>query len=97
PIVAPPKSMMATNVSSRVKRLPACDLQVAWNLFDKDARLAFRDTMNVSDAMWARGRGWALSVGAIALPYYKVTNPVLAGISKKALDTVIADYTHRHK
>ncbi|MEL6404060.1 MAG: aminoglycoside phosphotransferase family protein [Chloroflexota bacterium] len=76
---------------------PACDLQVAWNLFDKDARLAFRDTMNVSDAMWARGRGWALSVGAIALPYYKVTNPVLAGISKKALDTVIADYTHRHK
>lgn len=75
---------------------PACDLQVAWNLFGENARLIFKDAMHASEAMWARGRGWALSVGAIALPYYQVKNPVLAGISKKALDAVITDYQNRH-
>ena len=30
------------------------------------------------------GRGWALSVGLIALPYCQNTNPVLAGISRRA-------------
>ncbi|RMF76469.1 MAG: aminoglycoside phosphotransferase family protein, partial [Chloroflexi bacterium] len=50
---------------------PACDLQVAWNLFDVEARAVFRDAVSVDEATWARGRGWALSVGLIALPYYQ--------------------------
>lgn len=71
---------------------PACDLQVAWNLFAGDSRKAFRAAMQVDDATWARGRGWSLSVGVIALPYYKDTNPVLAGISRRAIEAVLADH-----
>jgi len=44
--------------------------------------------------MWARGRGWALSVGLIALPYYQSTNPVLAGISRRAIAEVLVDCRH---
>jgi aminoglycoside phosphotransferase (APT) family kinase protein len=73
---------------------PACDLQVAWNLFSAQTRDVFRAALPVDDATWARGRGWALSVGLIALPYYQSTNPVLAGIARRAIDEVLADHEH---
>jgi len=66
---------------------PACDLIVAWNLFSGETRDVFRAALPVNDATWARGRGWALSVGLIALPYYQSSNPVLAGISRRAIDS----------
>jgi aminoglycoside phosphotransferase (APT) family kinase protein len=65
---------------------PACDLMVAWNLFSADARETFRSTVAVDDATWARGRGWALSFGLIALPYYRDRNPALAKIARHAID-----------
>jgi len=71
---------------------PACDLQVAWNLLSAEARDVFHAALPVDEATWVRGRGWALSVGLIALPYYQTTNPVLAGISRRAIDEVLADH-----
>ncbi len=44
---------------------PACDLQVAWNLLSAETRDVLRGALQVDDATWARGRGWALSVGLI--------------------------------
>lgn len=73
---------------------PACDLQIAWNYFTGDARSVFRAALSVDDASWARGRGWALSAGMIALPYYHVTNPILAGIARQAIAEVLADHRH---
>ena len=70
---------------------PACDLMVAWNLLTPQSRRIFRKAMNVDDAAWLRGRGWALSVAVIALPYYVNTNPVLAEISRRTLDEILAE------
>jgi aminoglycoside phosphotransferase (APT) family kinase protein len=70
---------------------PACDLQVAWNLLSAESRDIFRTALGVDDATWARGRGWALSVGLIALPYYQSTNPALAGIARRAIEQALAD------
>ena len=70
---------------------PACDLQVAWNLFSAESRDIFHTALGVNDATWARGRGWALSVGLIALPYYQSTNPALAGIARRAIEQALAD------
>jgi aminoglycoside phosphotransferase (APT) family kinase protein len=70
---------------------PACDLQVAWNLLSAQTRDVFRAALPVDDATWTRGRGWALSVGLIALPYYQSTNPVLAGIARRAIEEALAD------
>lgn len=60
---------------------PAVDLLPAWNLFGEDARQIYRNTLNVDEATWARGRGWALSVALIALPYYLKTNPAIVASS----------------
>ncbi|MCC9075102.1 aminoglycoside phosphotransferase family protein [Litorilinea aerophila] len=70
---------------------PACDLQVAWNFFAAEARAVFRASLAVDEATWARGRGWALSVGVIAYPYYRESNPVLAGIARHAIQEVLAE------
>lgn len=70
---------------------PACDLIVAWNLFNAESREALRAALKVDEATWERGRGWALSVALIALPYYEHTNPTLAAVSRYAVREVLAD------
>jgi aminoglycoside phosphotransferase (APT) family kinase protein len=70
---------------------PACDVMVAWTCLSAETRDVFRAALPLDDATWARGRGWALSFGLIALPYYRSTNPVLSGIARYAIDEVLAD------
>jgi aminoglycoside phosphotransferase (APT) family kinase protein len=70
---------------------PACDLIVAWCLLPAEARNVFRSELDVDDATWARGRGWALSIALIALPYYKDTNPVFAAAARHLIREVLAD------
>ncbi len=48
---------------------PACDVMAAWTCFTADSRESFRSELTIDDATWERGRGWALSMGLIALPY----------------------------
>jgi aminoglycoside phosphotransferase (APT) family kinase protein len=64
---------------------PACDLIVAWELFDDDARAVFRSELGVDDATWERGRGWALSTAVLELSYYRDTNPFMADRSRRQL------------
>jgi aminoglycoside phosphotransferase (APT) family kinase protein len=71
---------------------PASDVMSAWIYLSAETRDVFRAALQVDDATWARGRGWALSFGLIALPYYENTNPVLAGIARRAIDEALADY-----
>jgi aminoglycoside phosphotransferase (APT) family kinase protein len=70
---------------------PACDMMVAWTLLTAQTRDIFRAVVQVDDATWNRGRGWALTFGLVALPYYQHTNPVLARIARYAIDEVLAD------
>jgi aminoglycoside phosphotransferase (APT) family kinase protein len=71
---------------------PACDLAVAWNLLSSGPREVFRFELSVDDATWARGRGWALWTGLVALPYYEHTNPALADNARYRIGQVLADY-----
>ncbi len=71
---------------------PAVDLLPAWNWLDARKRQEFREALKVDEATWLRGRGWALSVAVIALPYYKDTNPTLADISRYSIREVLADF-----
>jgi aminoglycoside phosphotransferase (APT) family kinase protein len=47
---------------------PACDLVLAWTLFDGDARQAFRRAVDLDEDTWARARGWALWKALITVP-----------------------------
>lgn len=69
---------------------PAGELIVAWNFLAGQARDHFRAALGVDGATWARGRGWALSVALIALPYYHQTNPEIARASRRTIAEVLA-------
>lgn len=62
---------------------PACDLLPAWSLFSAESRNTFRQNLEIDEATWLRGRGWALSIGLIILPYYMNTNPGLVAVGKR--------------
>ncbi|MFE0178808.1 aminoglycoside phosphotransferase family protein [Streptomyces sp. NPDC059002] len=66
---------------------PAADLIAAWYLMDATARRAFRAALGpaTDDAMWARGRGWALSIALDELAYYRETNPRMAGTARHVI------------
>lgn len=70
---------------------PAVDLLPAWNLFRGETREAFRSALGVDDATWERGRGWALSVALVALPYYSRlgTNPRIVADSRHDIEALL--------
>lgn len=70
---------------------PASDLIVAWNLLPSHARLTLRQTVHVDDDTWSRGRGWALSIALIQLPYYDTRHQTLAANARRVIDEVLAD------
>jgi aminoglycoside phosphotransferase (APT) family kinase protein len=72
---------------------PAVDLLPAWNLFHGEARTAFREALGVDDVTWERGRGWALSVALVALPYYTRlgTNPRIVDDSWHDIEALLKD------
>jgi len=72
---------------------PACDLIPAWNLLPAPARRTFRDTVNVDDATWTRGRGWALSMAVGQLPYYRNTNPIISANARHVIREILTTYT----
>lgn len=74
---------------------PAVDLLPAWKLLPAPGRSVFRAALNVDDAIWARGRGWAL---AASLPV--PDDPYFADLARvrvavRHLDELIADFRER--
>ncbi|WP_306959714.1 aminoglycoside phosphotransferase family protein [Streptomyces afghaniensis] len=70
---------------------PAVDLISAWCLLPAEVRDPFREAVGADDAQWARGRGWALSIAVIALPYYWDTNPPVAANSRHVISEILAE------
>ena len=57
---------------------PACDLTIAFTLMEAKTRATFRTALDVDDATWTRGRGWALATGLNAYTHYADNNPRVA-------------------
>ncbi|HEV2402630.1 MAG TPA: aminoglycoside phosphotransferase family protein [Candidatus Saccharimonadales bacterium] len=65
---------------------PAVDCMFAWTVLDARSRHIFRNIVKPDEATWERGRGWAFTMGIVAYPYYKVSNPTFAKVAKRAMD-----------
>ncbi len=70
---------------------PACDLLPAWWLLPATARPVLRDHVELDDASWQRGMGWALSVAVIALACYRHTNLHFSAACRRAIHAIAAD------
>ncbi len=70
---------------------PACDLAIAWTLFDGESRDVFREAMSLDDATWERARGWTLWKSLIILSGISRTNTAEAQHSSRTIDRILAD------
>ncbi|MFC0682285.1 aminoglycoside phosphotransferase family protein [Lysobacter korlensis] len=70
---------------------PACDLMAAWSILPPDARDGFRLAVGADDASWVRGRGYAMVQAAVALPYYRESNPGMVRNSMRILAELTAE------
>jgi aminoglycoside phosphotransferase (APT) family kinase protein len=71
---------------------PACDLAIAWTLFQGDSREAFRATLQLDTGTWARGRGWTLWKALILAAGLTNSNAIEAANPWRIIDEVIADH-----
>ena len=71
---------------------PACDLAIAWTLFDPDSRNVFRANLPLDTGTWARGRGWTLWKALIVASGMTNTNAVEADDPWRIINEVIADH-----
>jgi aminoglycoside phosphotransferase (APT) family kinase protein len=70
---------------------PACDLAVAWTLFEGESRGAFRAALPLDDATWARGRAWTLWKASIVLAGLSETNAMESREPRRVLEAILAD------
>ncbi|MDP3174767.1 MAG: aminoglycoside phosphotransferase family protein [Phenylobacterium sp.] len=71
---------------------PACDLVIAWTVFEGESRAAFRRSLDLDDGAWARARGWALWKALIVWAGAPGANPRDLGQSRRIVDDLLADY-----
>jgi aminoglycoside phosphotransferase (APT) family kinase protein len=81
---------------------PACDLMMAWTSFAGQSNEVFRSGVDLDDATWARGRGWALWKALITLAKEKRGEADADGTARRfgwrrsareVVDAVLADHT----
>ena len=71
---------------------PACDLAIAWTLFEGDSRAAFRAALPLDPETWARGRGWTLWKALIVAAAAPGTDPREIDRSRRVIDQVLQDH-----
>lgn len=65
---------------------PACDLSIAWTLFDRESREALRTMLPLDASTWIRGCGWALWKALIVEAGLSTTNATEASQSMRIIE-----------
>ena len=71
---------------------PSSDLILAWNVLDAGSRAVFRRALDLDEATWQRGRGWALWKALIVLDAERGRNDKMAEWSRRTIREVFADH-----
>lgn len=70
---------------------PTVDLVAAWDVLDAAERRTFRRSVDVDDATWTKGMGWALLIAMITFPYYWHSMPARCAARRSMASTVLAE------
>jgi aminoglycoside phosphotransferase (APT) family kinase protein len=72
---------------------PACDLAIAWGVFTGASRAAYRAGFGADDAMWARGRSWALWKALIVYAETRGACTPREADARRVLTEILDEYT----
>ena len=71
---------------------PACDLAIAWTLFEGESREVFRAMLPLDAGTWARGRGWTLWKALIIAAGMTKSNAIQAAKPWPIIEQLLADH-----
>lgn len=71
---------------------PACDLSIAWTLFEGESREVFRTMLPLDADTWARGRAWTLWKALVIAAGHTYTNAVEVAKPWRIIDDVLEDH-----
>ena len=74
---------------------PACDLAIAWTLFEGESRRVFREMLPLDSGTWLRGRGWALWKALAVAANMTGTNALEAAQPWHVVKEVLASHAKR--
>jgi aminoglycoside phosphotransferase (APT) family kinase protein len=69
---------------------PAGNVMGAFHVVQAEYRPLFRAIVAADDSTWARARGWALTQGLEALPYYWNTHPGMVAMARHVIAAALA-------
>ena len=70
---------------------PACDLSIAWTLFEGESREVFRSLLALDAGTWARGRAWTLWKALIVASGVAQTKAIEATQCWRIIDSVLSE------
>jgi aminoglycoside phosphotransferase (APT) family kinase protein len=73
---------------------PACDLAIAWTLFEGESREVFRKMLPLDNDTWVRGRAWTLWKALIIAAGITDSNTAEAPQALRIIEVVLADHKH---
>lgn len=71
---------------------PACDLAIAWTMFEGKSREVFRAMLTLDAGTWARGRAWTLWKALVIAAGLTGTNTFEGEQSWRIIDEVLTDH-----
>ncbi|SMF47853.1 Predicted kinase, aminoglycoside phosphotransferase (APT) family [Xaviernesmea oryzae] len=71
---------------------PACDLIIAWTLFDRPAAQAFRERVALDPDTWERARGWCLWKALITIADLREKDGRRADLHRRWIGRVVSDH-----
>jgi aminoglycoside phosphotransferase (APT) family kinase protein len=74
---------------------PACDLSIAWTLFEGESREVLHATLALDAGTWTRARGWTLWKALIVEAGLTDANAAEAAQARRIIDDVLADHRRR--
>jgi len=69
---------------------PAQDFDPAWAVLDQTGTIAFRENLDIDEASWLRGRGFALEQAIGGVIYYTPRRHPLAEVMQRMLDRLLS-------
>lgn len=70
---------------------PACDLAIAWTMFNTASRKAFRETLQLDEDTWIRGQAWTLWKATITAAGFTNPNNTESEQCWRIIDDVLAE------
>lgn len=71
---------------------PACDLAIAWTMFNAESRKIFREILPLDDDTWTRGQAWTLWKSLITAAGFTNPNNIESEQCWRIIDDVLADF-----